>query len=249
MRWFTVYTPLHVSSEVCTFTYPLTTACQRCGANILDSKRSFRRFRMVCCVVETYPLSYCHHVLHSSRWSGITSFVWISRGVDSNWKFRMENRNHPRWRPWKLSILIILLCFRDPPISLSLRHPLSGPKFPKKSVENLVRDPSSTKTHNHGYNCVVLRRPTISWLSLHLKETSETQTGMTNTFLTGLSPRDLWSNTVDGRDVELGIDRKAGAKSSESKLRTTVRCLIIVQTVTWQRPLVLGLQKMFIMNR
>ena len=45
---------------------------------ITDSKHSFRHFMMVLCVTEKYPLNYCHHVLRSSRCSGITSCVRIS---------------------------------------------------------------------------------------------------------------------------------------------------------------------------
>ena len=34
---FAAHTPSHVSSEVCTFTYPLAAACQRCGPLVLHA--------------------------------------------------------------------------------------------------------------------------------------------------------------------------------------------------------------------
>ncbi len=54
------------------------------------------------------------------------------RQVISNLSVEWKKRNHARWGPRKLSILIFFLCFRDPSISLWLRNPLCWKKLKKK---------------------------------------------------------------------------------------------------------------------
>ena len=61
----------------------------------------------------------------------IFSITYLTGGSFRVWRVEWKKRNHARWGPRKLSILIIFLCFRDPSISLPLRNPLCCDKFPK----------------------------------------------------------------------------------------------------------------------
>ena len=43
LRCFAAHTPSHVSSEVCTFMYPLAPACQGCGPLVLHALQPWRK--------------------------------------------------------------------------------------------------------------------------------------------------------------------------------------------------------------
>ena len=85
LRCFTVHTPSHVSSEVCTFMYPLAPVCQRFGPLVLHALQSWRKslrksFVMhlferstVWCSLLVLKISYSTDVDAHKSWS---SWLW-----------------------------------------------------------------------------------------------------------------------------------------------------------------------------